>query len=140
MEIMDGAGLPGINNDMMEMNQPVQVEQPEQVDDSTVMELESINLVFDLENQTQAIYPSYYDFATLKNGQDILNEIGDLVVQEYQEDLASRSEWEENVATYIKLFTSFMPPKTIDGVNWSNVCLPLLAVPVTVLRVTVWSL
>jgi len=128
---MDGTELQGTNNDSMEMETPsVQVEQPESVEPAVIQELESINLVFDLEKNEQSIFPSYYGPDTLKTGPEILTEIGELAVTEYQEDLASRSEWEANVATYIKLFTSFMEVKNTPWPNASNVCLPLLAIAV----------
>lgn len=124
MEIMDETELQGIDQGMM------QVEEPEAVDSAVIKELESINLVFDLEKQEQAIYPSYGDPANLKSGTDILAEIGETVVLEYEEDLASRAEWETAVSVYLSLFMAYMSPRTEDGVRFSNICLPLLAISV----------
>lgn len=91
-------------------------------------QLENINLVFDLEQNANLVYPSYYDLETRKTGPDILTEMGEVCVQEYQEDLLSRKTWEENTAAYIKLFTSFMETKNTPWENASNICLPLLSI------------
>ena len=93
-----------------------------------IAQLENINLVFDLEQNPNPLYPSYYDFDTLKSGPEILAEMGEVCVQEYEEDLLSRSDWEENTATYIKLFTSFMDKKNTPWPDASNICLPLLSI------------
>ena len=63
-----------------------------------------------------------------EDGERILREMGDRVALDFDNDKVSRSEWEYNTAEAIKLFTGFMPPKTIPWENCSNVCLPLLAI------------
>lgn len=93
-----------------------------------IAQLESINLVFDLEQNANKVYPSYYNYDELKTGPEVLSEMGQAVVREYKEDLASRAVWEENTASYIKLFTSFMETKNTPWENASNVCLPLLSI------------
>jgi chaperonin GroES len=124
MGTMDGIELPGISGPPMMGG----VEQPAPAPDETIQDLESINLVFGLEQQDQTIYPSYFNFEDLKDGPETLVEIGETVVQEYQDDLTSRAQWEENVAAYVKLFTSFMEPKNTPWPNASNVCLPMLSI------------
>jgi chaperonin GroES len=59
---------------------------------------------------------------------DELRKMGDTVCTEYEYDLISRKDWEENVGVALKLFSSFLSPKTDPWPDCSNVCLPLLAI------------
>jgi chaperonin GroES len=57
-----------------------------------------------------------------------LETIGRTVVEEYDEDVRSRSEWEKNRSNYLKLFTGFRDPKNSPWEGASNVHVPLMGI------------
>lgn len=60
--------------------------------------------------------------------EDKLKEIGSKVVQDYDADIASRSEWEKSAATWLKLFAGYRDPKTFPWTNCSNIHIPLTGI------------
>ena len=72
---------------------------------------ETINIVPHIKIVTTNEYPSYYDPKTLRTGEQILEELGRVVVEEFEIDEDSRVEWKDNVAEDIKLFSSYMEKK-----------------------------
>ena len=91
---------------------------------------EIINLAPMVQRVEDAIFPSYLDETSRNDGPAILDQMGQYVVEEFDQDLASRSEWEENATAFHKLFTGYMPEKTEPWENCSNICLPLLTTAV----------
>lgn len=89
---------------------------------------EVLNLAPFIAQISDQVFSSYLDETQKKSGPDILKEIGQYVVEEYEVDRLSRAKWEENVSQYLKLFTSFMDPKSSPWENCSNICLPLLSI------------
>lgn len=89
---------------------------------------EVINIADVLKLNEERIYPSYYNDKELKNGNEILKEMGDILCQQYDIDLISRKEWEEMVIKSLQLFNNYMPPKTEPWPNASNVSLPFIVV------------
>jgi chaperonin GroES len=73
-------------------------------------------------------FPSYYNDTELKSAEDVLDEMGQIVVEDYEADLMSRSTWEANIGTIIKLFSSFGDTKNWPWPNCSNVKLPIITV------------
>lgn len=86
-----------------------------------------VNLVPQIRS-SENDYPSYYDDSTRLSGEEILDQIGEVVVEEYDRDELSRDEWKCNKAAYMKLFTSFLEDKTEPWENCSNISLPLLTI------------
>lgn len=91
---------------------------------------ESINLAEKIKLFTESTFPSYYNEETLLTGEQALKEMGRVVVEEYEADDTSRTEWKDNVAAQVKLFTGFMGTKTWPWDKCSNVNLPLLTTAV----------
>ncbi len=89
---------------------------------------ESINLAEKIKLFTESSFPSYYNEETMLIGEAALKEMGRVVVEEFNADEESRTEWKENIAAQIKLFTSFMGTKSLPWTGCSNVNLPLLTV------------
>lgn len=92
--------------------------------------LESGNLISLIAEQTETVFPSYYNEDTLLTGNDFLRQMGEVCIAEFETDLASRSEWEKSVAETIRLFTNIMLPKTFPFKNCSNVNLPFITIAV----------
>lgn len=59
-----------------------------------------------------------------------LAKLGKRVVEDYKEDLSSRSEWEKRKARNLKLFACYRDPKDTPFPNASNICVPLLSMAV----------
>jgi len=59
--------------------------------------------------------------------EDTLKDVGEYVVNIYEEDLESRSEWEERNERWLKLATQVMESKDYPWAGASNVKFPLLA-------------
>jgi chaperonin GroES len=57
-----------------------------------------------------------------------LQAMGVDVVQDYEVDLASRSEWEKHRANWLKLFAGYREPKNFPFENCSNVHVPMMGV------------
>lgn len=93
----------------------------------SVFSNEMYNLV-DVMKSSGKQFPSYHDDKMLKSADDILDEMGQIVVEDYETDLASRSGWEANISTIIKLFSSFGDAKSYPWENCSNVRLPIITV------------
>jgi len=91
---------------------------------------EETNLVDVISRTEAAKYPSPHNSGMKMKGEEILKEMGRVVVDEYKLDKSSRSEWEENIAKVLKLFTSFMGQKNFPWEHASNVNLPMLAIAV----------
>ena len=89
---------------------------------------ETVNIVPHIKVVNTNEYPSYYDPKTLKTGEQILEELGRVVVEEFEIDEDSRVEWKDNVAEDIKLFSSYMEKKDFPWPNSSNVSLPFLPI------------
>jgi len=53
--------------------------------------------------------------------------IAQTVIEDYDADIRSRSEWEEKRNRYYKLWTCYREPKTDPWPGASNVCIPMLA-------------
>ena len=105
----------------------VEVEFKEEQDSETPEPMESINLVpFILKNKKK--YVSYLDRSKKLSGEEMLAEMGKIVREEYNIDKSSRTEWEENTARSVKLFSTFMRAKNYPWPNSSNVCLPFLSI------------
>ena len=98
--------------------------------EETLKAAETTNIVDIVANQSSAIYPSYANDTVLKTGEEILNEIGQVVIQEYEIDELSRKKWIENAVADIKLFKAYMEPKSFPWPNCSNVHLPFLTTAV----------
>lgn len=60
--------------------------------------------------------------------EDKLKELGSIVVDEYEADLSSRSEWISRAANYFKLFAGFRDPKNVPWTKCSNVHIPLTGI------------
>lgn len=93
----------------------------------TVSSNEMYNLVVVMKASANK-YPSYYDDKALKSADEILVEMGQIVVEDYEADVASRATWEANISTILKLFSSFADPKTYPWPGCSNVKLPIITV------------
>ena len=89
------------------------------------MDSQSVNILHFLKDKK---YLSYYNEDKKISLEEMLKEMGQVVVDDYEEDLASRSVWEENTAEQVKLFTSFMQEKTFPWRGASNVNLPFLTI------------
>lgn len=57
-----------------------------------------------------------------------LKEIGEKVVLEFDQDLASRSDWDKRRANWLKLFSGFRDAKNFPWDNCSNVHIPLMGI------------
>lgn len=57
-----------------------------------------------------------------------LGKIGTEVVQNFEDDLHSRSEWEKKMANVLKLFAGYRDAKNVPMENASNVCVPIIGV------------
>lgn len=97
------------------------------IEEDALLSLEALNLVPMIGEQEGNRFP-VYNSTQVQDGPKLLAEMGEVVVFEYDADLASRQEWEEAAAAYIKLFTSFMERKNTPWEDASNVCLPLLSI------------
>ncbi len=89
---------------------------------------ETSNIAEMMEGIDKNIFPSRYNEEQVMDGKACLVEMGNRVVEDLIDDLGSRSEWEENIGSIIKLFTTFMPEKTFPWPNCSNTCLPVLTI------------
>lgn len=95
---------------------------------STMMaKTEQVNLVDMIAQSGEAMFPAYIQNGIEKSGPEILTEMGQVVCQEFDFDKASRKDWEDMAADMLKLFTSFMFPKTEPWDGCSNINLPLLS-------------
>jgi chaperonin GroES len=98
-------------------------------EEAPILSLESVNLVDDLAVAVGlAIYPGYEEPGQMKDGPEILKEMGEAVVREFDLDLESRAEWEDSVAVFLRLFSSVTEVKNTPWPNASNVVLPLLSI------------
>lgn len=88
------------------------------------------NLAVEISKVRRHKYTSITDEKKKLNGEELLKEMGETVVQEYKADMASRSEWETNTSAILKLFTSFHQVKNHPWPNASNVNLPILSIAV----------
>lgn len=91
---------------------------------------EVVNVVPFVKDNKKKSYSSFYNEKEYKNGVDILSEMGDVVVSDYEADLESRKDWEESIAEQVKLFSSFMEQKNWPWEGASNVNLPMLTIAV----------
>ena len=73
-------------------------------------------------------YPSIYNDKQTLDGAQCLSEMGQIVVEDYKLDLASRSQWDYNASKIMKLFASFADPKSWPWPNCSNVRLPVVTI------------
>ncbi len=64
----------------------------------------------------------------LRLSQEDLTKIGNLVVEEYEEDHKSCAEWYEKAAKFYKLFAGYLDPKTTPWEGCSNINLPYLGI------------
>ena len=94
---------------------------------SFLLSAEGYNLVEDMRRSPNK-YPSYYDDNILKSADEILLEMGQIVVSDYEADVISRQGWEKNIANILELFSSYASPKTWPWVNCSNVKLPVITI------------
>lgn len=92
-----------------------------------IASVEGKNLV-DMMLAANNLYPSYYNDSVLKSAEEILLEIGGIVVSDYEADVASRQTWEQNIANILKLFSTYADPKTYPWPNCSNVKLPVITI------------
>ena len=63
-------------------------------------------------------------------GEEFLKQLGEDCVEGFDADLGSRAEWSQHKAQELKLFMSFLPPKTWPFEHASNVNLPFITVAV----------
>jgi chaperonin GroES len=94
---------------------------------AAVSDIETFNLVPILK-QSGKLFPSYYNEHDLKSADAMLAEMGDIIVQDYETDVASRQTWEDSMGKIMKLFANFAETKTWPWANCSNVKLPLITV------------
>jgi len=116
--------------DNLEMLQPSDDEMMELPASPSQLPTDIVNIAHHISETDAQIYPSYHNPDVMLSGQDILKEMGEVVVDDFQIDDASRSEWKENVAEDIKLFSSYLEEKTWPWENASNVSLPFLTIAV----------
>jgi chaperonin GroES len=95
--------------------------------DKYIASNEGANLVDEIRASAN-LFPSYFNDKDLKTADEILLEIGQTVVEDYESDVASRQGWEENISNILKLFSSYADPKTYPWENCSNVKLPVITV------------
>jgi chaperonin GroES len=69
-----------------------------------------------------------HDNVTYLSGPDFLTQLGQLCKREFDEDLATRGEWDRQKSRELALFTGRMPEKTEPWEGASNVCLPFITV------------
>lgn len=91
---------------------------------------EILNIVEILKSVNEDIYPSYYNEVTKYNGKRILDEMGQVVWEEFMIDHNSRKDWVDNAIKDMKLFSSYMGTKTFPWKNCSNVSLPMMTTAV----------
>ena len=89
---------------------------------------ELINIVPFIEQMGNK-YPSYYS-KTEKTGAEFLEELGQVVCEEYEIDEDSRKQWVEKAVTGLKLLKAYMNPKSWPWENCSNVHLPIITTAV----------
>ncbi len=90
--------------------------------------LEEINLVPAIKKVTEKKFRSFIDENVLLSGEDLLKQMGQVVVEDYDTDYASLKDWRTNVEYAIKIFSAYL-----EGNNRSNksrVILPLLSIAV----------
>ncbi len=87
---------------------------------------ETMNMVPHIKSESGLEFPSHHGDNMMKDGPQILGEIGDIVVQDYDDDMGSRSQWEVNTARWYKLFSSYLEPKNWPWKNASNVNVPFI--------------
>ncbi len=73
-------------------------------------------------------FPSYTDENRLLTGEEILKEMGNVCVEEYENDLVSRSAWLDSASKILKLFANYAEPKTWPWPKCSNVRLPVITI------------
>lgn len=95
---------------------------------ATLQNMETTNLVAAIKGETKSIFPSFYNETDKKSGDAILQEMGQIVVEDYLVDEASRSDWLDNKAKAVQLFSSFMDPKTFPWDKCSNINLPFITI------------
>lgn len=86
------------------------------------------NLVPSIRLVTDEIFSSYLDENKKIDGATMLKEMGTVVCEDFETDDSSRSQWTENTAKQLKLFTGFMEPKNKPWPGSSNVNLPFLTI------------
>ena len=74
------------------------------------------------------LYPSYYNESSKITGEQVLKEMGDIVIDEFEMDLTSRQAWANNAGKILKLFASYSEPKTFPWSGCSNVKLPVITI------------
>ncbi len=89
---------------------------------------EKLNLALEIEKVSDLKFLDSEDGKTLLNGEDWLKKIGTLCLEEFKIDLASRQRWEQQKAKELKLFMSYMDPKTWPWENASNVNMPFITI------------
>ena len=95
------------------------------VDETTVVE--TFNMVGVIKKKRSEFYRSYHNPANKLSGEDFLKELGELAVDQYDEDEASRTQWLSNMTAANKIFTSIMDKKSTPWEDASNINLPILA-------------
>lgn len=87
------------------------------MDSAIPMPTETVNLIIYLEEK--------YGVEETKR---ILDEIGNICVEDYDFDVASRSEWERIATDALKMFLSYRDVKTFPWKNCSNINLPIITI------------
>ena len=89
--------------------------------------IETTNIAEEVKKIKKRRFPSYFDEEELLDGEEILEQIGKIVKDEYKADRLSRSDWEEKVKDAIKTFTAYLDGETT---NKSRVMLPMVAIAI----------
>jgi len=93
-----------------------------------IMASETLNFAAVLESEGEARYPSYRNPQNMLTGPELLDEMGQVVAEEYDVDESSRTQWKTNLANDLKLFSSFMGEKTFPWKDASNVNVPMMSI------------
>ncbi len=86
---------------------------------------ENVNLV-PLIKESGKQFRSYFSERKLLDSNALLAEIGNIVCEEYDDDVSSRAGWEANNSEAVKLFSNFVETKSYPWPNASNVKLPVI--------------
>ena len=89
---------------------------------------DSINLMEQVMEWTEGFIDPINANETKLSAEEFLKRVGEVVVEDFQHDKASRAEWEENKAAELKLFLNHMDPKSWPWPGCSNVNVPFITV------------
>ena len=91
---------------------------------------ESVNVGLMMQDINEKTFLSHESDRVMLSGFECLAEMGQICCEDYDNDEASRSTWIANLEKQLRLFTSYMAPKSDPWENCSNVNLPFLSIAI----------